>query len=381
MHIKRVALLQRIRRSVRDRPVTALLGPRQCGKTTLARELLHRAKGSFFDLENRQDAARLQDPLRALGDLRGLIVLDEVQKQPDLMETLRVLADRRPRRASFLILGSASPDLLRRSSESLAGRVHFIDMGGFDLTEAPRLDRLWLRGGFPASYLAAGGAASFAWREDFLRTFLERDIPQWGIRVPAATLRRFWTMLAHYHGQTWNASQIASSLGTAHTTTRHYLDILTGAFMVRQLQPWHENLGKRLVKAPKVYIRDSGIFHSLMSLEDREGLLGHPKFGASWEGFALEQLLRRVPDRHAYFWGTHAGAELDLLIDRNGKREGFEFKVSEAPSVTRSMHIALEDLKLRRLWVVYPGMHRFTMADRIEALPLPQALQLDAVKS
>lgn len=365
---------------MKDHPVTALLGPRQCGKTTLARELFRRVKGSFFDLENRQDLARLQDPVRALGDLRGLIILDEVQKQPGLLETLRVLADRRPRRASFLILGSASPDLLRHSSESLAGRVHFIDMGGFDLIEAPHLDRLWLRGGFPSSYLAASGAKSFEWREDFLKTFLERDIPQWGIRVPAATLRRFWSMLAHYHGQTWNASEIASSLGTAHTTTQHYLDILTGAFMVRQLRPWHENLGKRLVKSPKVYIRDSGLFHSLMSLQTKESLCAHPKFGASWEGFALEQALRRVPDRHVYFWGTHAGAELDLLIMRDGMRWGFEFKASEAPSVTKSMHIALEDLKLRRLWVVYPGTHRFAMTNRIEAIPLAQALQLDVAK-
>ena len=380
MHLRRNALLQQLHRSVKDHPVTAILGPRQCGKTTLARELTHRIKGSFFDLENRQDLARLQDPIRALGALRGLIILDEVQKQPGLLETLRVLADRRPRRASFLILGSASPDLLRHSSESLAGRVHFVDMGGFDLTEAPQIDRLWLRGGFPPSYLAASLAKSFAWREDFLKTFLERDIPQWGIRVPAATLRRFWGMLAHYHGQTWNASEIAASLGTAHTTTQHYLDILTGAFMVRQLPPWHENLGKRLVKAPKVYIRDSGIFHSLMSLETRESLYAHPKFGASWEGFALEQLVRRVPDRHAYFWATHAGAELDLLIIRDGKRWGFEFKVSEAPSLTRSMHICLKDLNLQRLWVVYPGAHRFPMADRIEAIPLAQALQLDVVK-
>ncbi|HAZ08859.1 MAG TPA: hypothetical protein DCZ01_10145 [Elusimicrobia bacterium] len=380
MHIRRPDLLQRIRRSVKDHSVTALLGPRQCGKTTLARELHRQMKGSFFDLENRQDLARLQDPVRALGDLRGLVVLDEVQKQTDLLETLRVLADRRPRRASFLILGSASPDLMHHSSQSLAGRVHFIDMQGFDLAEAPHLDRLWLRGGFPSSYLAASGSKSFEWREDFLKTFLERDIPQWGIRVPAATLRRFWGMLAHYHGQTWNASEIASSLGTAHTTTQHYLDILTGAFMVRQLPPWHENMGKRLVKAPKVYIRDSGLFHSLMSLETKDGLYAHPKFGASWEGFALEHLIRRVPDRHAYFWGTHAGAELDLLIDRDGKRWGFEFKVSEAPSVTKSMRIALKDLKLQRLWVVYPGSHRFAMSDLIEAIPLAQALQLDAVK-
>lgn len=378
MHIRRRSLLQKIRRSVMAHPVTALIGPRQCGKTTLARELTRRIKGTFFDLENRQDLARLQDPIRALGSLRGLIILDEAQKQPDLLETLRVLADRRPRRASFLILGSASPELLRHSSESLAGRVHFIDMAGFDLAEAPHLDRLWLRGGFPPSYLAAGGAKSFAWREDFLKTFLERDIPQWGIRVPAATLRRFWGMLAHYHGQTWNASEIASSMGTTHGTTQHYLDILTGAFMVRQLPPWHENLGKRLIKAPKVYIRDSGLFHSLMSLETAESLHAHPKFGASWEGFALEQIARRVPDRHAYFWGTHAGAELDLLILRDGRRWGFEFKVSEAPSLTKSMHIAMKDLKLQRLWVVYPGAHRFPMADRIEAIPLAQALRLDA---
>jgi uncharacterized protein len=380
MHIRRRALLHIVHRSVKGHPVTALLGPRQCGKTTLARELTRQIKGAFFDLENRQDLARLQDPVRALRDLRGLIILDEVQKQPDLLETLRVLADRRPRRASFLILGSASPDLLRHSSESLAGRVHFIPMGGFDLSEAPHLDRLWLRGGFPPSYLAAGLSMSFAWREDFLKAFLERDIPQWGIRVPAATLRRFWSMLAHYHGQTWNASEIASSLGTAHTTTQHYLDILTGAFMVRQLPPWYENMGKRLVKAPKVYIRDSGLFHSLMSLETENSLHAHPKFGASWEGFALEQMVRRVPDRHAYFWGTHAGAELDLLIIRDGKRWGFEFKVSEAPSVTKSMQIALKDLKLQRLWVIYPGAHRYPMANRIDAIPLAQALQLGVVK-
>jgi predicted AAA+ superfamily ATPase len=307
-----------------------------------------------------------------LEPLRGLVVLDEVQRKPALFELLRVLADRRGTPARFLILGSASPDLVRGVSESLAGRVRFVDMGGFSLAEvgARNGERLWLRGGFPRAFLAPSEERSRAWRGDFIRSFLERDIPQLGISVPAAALRRFWVMVAHYHGQVWNAAEFARSLGSSEPTARRYLDLLAGAFVVRLLSPWHENVSKRQVKAPKVYVRDTGLLHALLGLGSRRDLLGHPKVGASWEGFVIEQILSEADPREAYFWATHSGAELDLLLFRKGARLGFEVKFTDAPRVTKSMQVAKSDLRLRRLYVVYPGPRSFRLGEGIEALSL-----------
>jgi predicted AAA+ superfamily ATPase len=339
-------------------PVCALLGPRQCGKTTLAKATAAgMEERHYFDLESPRDQLRLQNPELALGALTGLVVLDEVQTMPELFPVLRVLADRPGGNTRFLILGSASPDLLRRSSESLAGRVEFVDLHGFDIGEtgSETAGKLWLRGGFPRSYLAPGEADSAAWREGFVRTFLERDLPQFGIRVSAQVMRRFWTMLAHAHGQLWNASELGRALGLSDKTVRGYLDDLTQTYMVRQLQPWFENLGKRQVKSPKIYLRDSGLLHHLLSLETEVALSGHPKVGASWEGFALEQVLRLSRSREAYFWATQGGAELDLLLFEGGRRIGYEFKYAEKPVVTRSMRIAMEDLRLDELRIVCPG--------------------------
>lgn len=360
-------------------PVAALLGPRQCGKTTLARHFAEARKDefsetSFFDLESPVDMGRLANPQMALGRLVGLIVIDEIQQWPDLFKVLRVLADRDPLPARFLILGSASPNLVQHSAETLAGRVELIEMGGFDMDEVGtgNLERLWIQGSFPRSYLADSEDDSAVWRENFVRTFLERDIPQLGLRIPSTTLRRFWTMLAHYHGQTWNGAELGRALGVDSKTVRSYLDTLTGTFMVRQLQPWFENLGKRQVKAPKVYVRDSGLVHTLLGIRSFGDLLAHPKCGASWEGFAVEQVLHRTAPSEAYFWAVHSGAELDLLLFKEGRRIGFELKVSEAPKVTRAMHVAIEDLRLDHLWVVYPGRHRFPLDEMISAVPLEQ---------
>lgn len=355
-------------------PVVALLGPRQCGKTTLAREIAASRPSTYFDLQSPADLGRLTNPLVALETLEGLVVLDEIQLRPDLLAVLRVLADRPTQPARFLILGSASPVLVERSAESLAGRVEFVDMGGFDIDEVgvEHAAELWLRGGFPRSYLASSLEDSVAWRESFIRTFLERDLPQLGIRLPAVTLRRFWTMMAHYHGEVWSASEVARSFGVTDKTVRGYLDVLTGAFMIRQLAPWFENIGKRQVKAPKLYLRDSGLLHSLLGLGDRHQVLGHPKSGASWEGFALEQVLRRTGVTECYFWATHGGAELDLLLFSGGRRIGVEFKLSDAPKATKSMHTAMEDLGLDHLWVVYPGKHSYPLAPGITAVPLTE---------
>lgn len=371
MKISRPELMHRVEQGLKTSPVTALLGPRQSGKTTLAREIAGK-KGRYFDLENPRDQARLTQAQSVLEELRGLVVLDEIQRRPDLMPLLRVLADRRPLPARFLLLGSASPDLMKHSSESLAGRIHFVDMGGFNLREvgADQQRKLWVRGGFPDSFLARNEAVSLAWREDFIRTFLERDLPLLGVHIPPETLRRFWTMLAHYHGQIWNASELGNSLGVAHHATRRYLDALVGAYVVRQLQPWFENVGKRVVKSPKVYIRDSGLLHALLGIPDWTSLHAHPKLGASWEGFALEQVLAWAGERNAYFWATHGGAELDLMVTLGGKRWGFEFKCSDTPALTKSMMIALEDLKLKKLWVVYPGKESYPLHDRVECIGL-----------
>lgn len=364
--------LESIRRTFRVHPVAALLGPRQCGKTTLARAIAEREPCTFFDLEDPIDARKLSAPMTALEGLEGLVVIDEIQRQPKLFELLRVLVDRPGSGARFLVLGSASPTLVKGVSESLAGRVGFVDLAGFSLAEAgvDRLQALWSRGGFPRSFLAGDDRASYDWRQSFIRTFLERDIPQLGITTPAETLRRFWTMIAHSHGQVWNAAELARSLGASEKTARRYLDVLAGAFMVRILPPWFENLGKRQVKAPKIYLRDSGLLHALLQLETLSDVQGHPKLGASWEGFALEHIVTSLKTRDAYFWATHGGAELDLLVLESGRRFGFELKYSDAPTMQRSMHVALEDLKLDRLWVVYPGSRSFDLHHKVAVIPL-----------
>jgi predicted AAA+ superfamily ATPase len=376
--IPRPNVIRQIARALTIYPVAALLGPRQCGKTTVARLFAEREPSTYFDLEHPIDVRRLSAPLTVLQELAGLVIIDEVQRRPDLFELLRVLVDRPQNPARFLLLGSASPHLVKGVSESLAGRIGFIDLSGFDLAEVgvSQRDRLWLRGGFPRSFLADDESASMTWRADFMRTFLERDIPQLGITVPAETLRRFWTMVAHYHGQVWNAAQFARSLGASETTARRYLDILAGAYVVRILPPWFANLGKRQVKAPKIYIRDSGLLHALLQLRTLPDLQSHPQLGASWEGFALEQVIGLLGTRDAYFWATHGGAELDLLIHLGGKHYGFEFKYADAPGTNRSMHVALQDLSLEHLWVVYPGRQAYALADRISAMPLDGVPQL-----
>jgi predicted AAA+ superfamily ATPase len=372
--IDRPQYLAAIAARLKASPVVALLGPRQTGKTTLARQVAAGQAMHYFDLERPATLQRLAEPTTALEPLTGLIILDEIQRQPELFPLLRVLADRKPEPARFLILGSASPSLVRGVSESLAGRVSFVDIHGFDLVEVgtKALQPLWWRGGFPLAFLAATEEASQRWREDFIRTLLERDLPQLGITTPAATMRRFWSMIAHFHGQVWNAAELARSLGATEPTARRYLDTLTSMYLVRQLQPWFENLGKRQVKAPKIYVRDSGLLHQLLGLESFHALEGHPKLGASWEGFALEQVLGITGDQQAYFWATHSGAELDLLVHWRGRRWGFEFKYSDAPTMTKSMHIALEDLKLERIFTVYPGKEAYSMHEKVEALPLAQ---------
>ena len=376
--VERPFYLGQLATAVKRSPVTALLGPRQCGKTTLARRFAQERTATYFDLESLPDVRRLENPELVLGSLEGLVVLDEIQAMPGLFNVLRTLADRPENRASFLILGSASLALVRNVSETLAGRVEFVELAGFDLAEtgAQHWKRLWLRGGFPRAFLAESEEDSLAWREGFIRTFLERDIPQLGITIPAPAMRRFWMMLAHYHGQTWNASELARSMGVSDKTVRSYLDILTGTFMLRQLQPWHENIEKRQVKAPKVYFRDSGLLHSLLGLTDERSLLGHPKVGASWEGFALEQVWRAVRPAAAYFWATHSGAEVDLFFLQQGRRLGVEVKFNEAPKITPSMRAVLEDLRLDHLWIVYPGPHTYPVHDKITVWPLPRVMEL-----
>jgi hypothetical protein len=376
--LTRSSYLQNLETATRRSPITALLGPRQVGKTTLARLFTVDRPATFFDIESLPDQRRLQNPELVLGGLPGLIILDEIQLMPDLFGALRVLVDRSENQAHgdtpqrFVILGSASPQLIRRASESLAGRVEFIELNGFDLSETGNdlWEKLWLRGGFPRSFLADSEADSLAWRDGFIRTFLERDIPQLGIGIPASAMRRFWTMIAHYHGQTWNASELGRAMGLSDKTVRAYLDILSGAFMVRQLQPWFENTGKRQVRSPKVYLRDSGLLHSLLNISDTPTLLGHPKVGASWEGYAIEQALSILRPNEAYFWAAHSGAELDLLFFKQGKRYGIEVKFSEAPEITRSMHIARQDLRLDHLWVIYPGEHSYPVHEQITVWPL-----------
>jgi len=381
--IQRKSIQNSLKNALKRSRVVVLVGPRQCGKTTLARLLLPEDSLNYFDLEDPASLARLDEPMTALSPLRGLIVIDEVQRRPDLFPVLRVLVDRRDSPARFLILGSASGDLLRQTSESLAGRMERVMIGGFSLYElgAEVEQTLWLRGGFPLSYLAPTDAESNAWRKSFIQTLLERDFPQWGVRVPAVALLRFWTMLAHYHGQTWNAAEPARVLGVSESTTRRHLDLLSDALMVRQLQPYYVNIRKRQVKAPKIYLRDSGLFHQLIGVDSLKTLMTHPKVGASWEGFVIEQVLTTVNHDEAFFWATHQGAEIDLVLRRGSELLGVECKRTDAPRMTPSIRFALKDLKLARVAVLYPGSKRFPIAQRVEAVPLCKIGEGEAIFS
>jgi uncharacterized protein len=349
-----------------------LVGPRQVGKTTLAKQWLSPSNRNYFDLETQTSIARLQEPEQALKELQGLVVIDEVQRRPGLFPLLRALIDRSNDPGQYLLLGSAAPELLRQAGESLLGRVEVIEVTGFDLNEVgiDAQTSLWQRGGFPPSYLATSDDASFAWRNQALNRYVEQDLRQLGIDIAPPAMMRFWKMLAHYHGQIWNSGPLAQSLGVSQPTVRKYLDVLTHTYMVRQLQPWHSNLSKRQVKAPKIYFRDSGLLHCLASIRNYSELLVHPMCGASWEGFALEQVLNIARPDEAYFWATHQGAELDLLMLRGQQRIGVEFKRADAPIITKSMRIAIDDLRLDKLYVVYPGLHRYPMGDGVEAVPL-----------
>ena len=367
-----------LRAALERSPVVLLIGPRQCGKSTIARDLGPSAGVHFFDLEDPAAAAALAQPMTVLRSLRGLVVLDEAQRQPDLFPVLRVLADRPEAPAKFLVLGSASPELSRQSAESLAGRVDVVELRGFDLGEVGggAVDELWVRGGFPRSFLAADDGASYRWRQNFLTTFLERDLGVLGFGMAPAAMRRFWSMLSHYHGQIWNGAEIASAMGVSPHTTRKYLDALEQTFMVRVLQPWHENLGKRTVKSPKIYLRDSGVFHALQGIQDYTQLVMHPKLGASWEGFAVEEVLRVFRPDQAWFYAVHAGSELDLFFLHRGQRIGVELKREDAPRITKSMRVTQTDLRLDRLFVVYPGTRRYALDEGIECVPLTMLRQL-----
>jgi len=370
--IERTALLSAIRTALDRSRIVALVGPRQSGKTTLARQFVQPNSVNYFDLEDPVSLARLEQPLTALRDLRDLVVIDEIQRSTDLFPILRVLADREDLPARFLILGSASPELVRSSSESLAGRVETISISGFSLAEigTDSMQQHWLRGGFPLSFLAANNADSFAWRKNFIQAFLERDLPRWGVQVPAGNLLRFWTMIAHYHGQVWNAAEPARSLGLSEPTVRRYLDILQDVFMIRVLQPWHANLQKRQVKAPKIYFRDSGLFHYLLGIHSPHDLQTHPKSGASWEGYVIEEVIKSVAPDESYFWATHNGAEMDLLMLKNGRHLGVECKRVDAPRLTSSMRNAIEDLQLDHLAVIYPGDRAYPLTDKVTVVPL-----------
>lgn len=372
--IVRFRFRQQIDLALSRNPVVAVVGPRQCGKTTMAREFVSSNSANYLDMEDPAAWAMMANPMTALAPLRGLVVIDEAQRRPEIFPILRVLADRADASTQFLILGSASPELGRQSSESLAGRVEVIEMSGFSLAEvgATAERTLWLRGGFPRSFLAVDEEASDRWRREFVRTFLERDLALLGFGLSPQLMHRFWTMISHYHGQIWNSTEVAGSLGVAPNTARSYLDALSQTFMIRQLQPWHANLGKRQVKSPKLYFRDSGIFHRLQGIASWDAMQTHPKLGASWEGFAVEETLKAVAHDEAYFWAVHGGSELDLLLFRDGRRTGVEFKRSDAPNLTRSMSIAMKDLKLDELVIVYPGTRSYELGGRVKVLPLTE---------
>lgn len=369
--ITRVRYKQAVEKALGRAPIVALVGPRQCGKTTLAREFMPATSAQYFDLEDPLSAQLFENPRHLLEPLRGLVVIDEAQRKPGLFPVLRVLADRDDAPARFLILGSAAPELARQSSESLAGRVEVIEMRGFDLGEVGNAaDALWLRGGFPRSFLARNDEDSHVWRRQFISTFLERDLAALGFGLSPALMGRFWIMLAHYNGQIWNGSEIAASLGVAPNTARAYLDALEQTFMVRRLLPWHANLGKRLIKSPKLYFRDTGILHALLGIHDPMQLLTHPKLGASWEAFVIEETIRAESPDEVWFYGVHSGSEVDLLMIKNGRRIGVEVKRADAPALTRSMQIAIHDLKLDELWVIYPGARTYALSDRVTVKPL-----------
>ena len=376
--IDRPNKLKAIRDSFDRASIVSITGLRQSGKTTIAKEFASKfsGKSTYFDLEDPRSLARVTEPMTALEGLSGLVVIDEVQRMPSLFPILRVLADRKDQPAKFLLLGSASPVLIKEISESLAGRVALFEMDGFNLQEigAKNFKNLWCRGGLPPSYLAKSDTDSLRWRQDFITLFIERDLPQFGVTIPSATMRRFWAMLAHYHGQTWNASELAKSFDVSQAVIRKKLDILIGAFGIRQLPAWYENMGKRTVKSPKIYLRDCGLLHALLDVSSSEQLESHPKLGSSWEGFCIEQILSVTGSSNAYFWGTHAGAELDLFLLRNGKRIGVEIKYSDGPSTTRSMRSAMEDLKLDHLYVAYPGKEDYPLDKKISVMSLPSIL-------
>lgn len=368
--IKRKLDIERVRNLIKLFPVTAIIGPRQCGKTILSKEMNYE---HYFDLENPRDIAKLDHPQLTLEELKGLIVIDEIQRKPDLFSLIRYLVDNN-KGQRYLILGSASGSLMKQTSESLAGRIGYYNLGGFRISDIgkPGIKKLWIRGGFPKSYLSNSEEDSFIWRENYIRTFLERDIPQLGISIPSNTLRRFWTMLSHYHGQVLNYSELGRSFGVSDITVRRYIDILSGTLMVRILQPWYVNISKRLIKRPKIYIKDSGIFHTLMSIQDEGQLLSHNKLGSSWEGFALECACQSIgkSDEEMYFWSTHTSAEIDLFWQEQGKNWAIEFKYSDAPNITKSMKIAMEDLNLSHLWIIYPGKETYKLSKKISVLPL-----------
>jgi uncharacterized protein len=370
--IERTHLHQTIQSTLERSRVVALIGPRQCGKTTIARQFVPPTSVNYFDLEDPFSLARLDQPMSTLQDLGGLVVIDEVQRRPDLFPVLRVLADRNPLPARFLVLGSASPALLRQSSESLAGRITIISMSGFSLEEVGKeaQNQHWRRGGFPLSFLAPSEEESLEWRKDFTRTFLERDIPQFGFNIPSTSLFRFWSLLAHYHGQIWNTAEAARTLEVSQNTARRYVDLLQDLFMVRQLQPWYANIGKRQVKSPKIYLRDTGLLHYLLGIRTEQELSVHPRSGASWEGYVIEETIKAIEPDEVYFWATHSGAELDLLLIKNGRRIGVECKRLDSPRLTPSMQIALQDLELDRLLVFYPGSHPYSLGEKVQAIPL-----------
>ena len=382
--LERSAAFEAIETALRRAPVVVLTGPRQCGKTTLARRFVAPDSVNYFDLESPPSLARLEEPVTALAPLRGVVVIDEVQLRADLFPALRVLVDRVDSPVRFLILGSASGNLLRQTSESLAGRTERVLLGGFTTRETPSDTAdaeatLWRRGGLPRSFLAATEEDSVVWRREYIRTLLERDFPQWGVRAPAAAMGRFWAMLAHYHGRTWNAVEPARALGVSPGVVRRYLDALTDALMVRQLQPWFANLKKRQVKAPKIYIRDTGLLHRLLGIDTEKALLTHPGIGASWEGFAIEQVLATEPHDEAFFWATHQGAEIDLVLRRDGALYGVECNRADAPRITPSIRNALVDVGLPRVAILYPGAQRFQLSDRVEVVPLSALRRCEAL--
>jgi uncharacterized protein len=379
--IERSELLEEVNTALKRNRVVALIGARQCGKTTLAREIVSPDSPNYFDLENPVSLARLDEPMTALQDLRGVVVIDEVQRRPDLFPILRVLVDREPLPARFLILGSASPALLRQSSESLAGRITIITMSGFSLEEVgiENQSKHWQRGGFPRSYLADSDNESFEWRRDFVLTFLERDVPQFGVQIPSTSLFRFWSVLVHYHGQIWNMAETARTLNIGETTARRYMDLLQDLFMVRQLPPWYANLSKRQVKSPKLYFRDSGLLHYLLGIKSEGELVLHPRMGASWEGYVIEEIIKSTPPDEVYFWSTYSGAELDLLLIKDQQRIGVECKRLDAPRLTVSMRIAMQDLELEKLIVVYPGSQPYSLSEGINVVPLAKAVGKDGI--